>query len=86
MTTYHMVYQIFVVYICVKAAILLPLAWFTFLVRRAEKQKELLAAQSAQAGQQFARSAESANDDRVLDLPETASRYGFGISASGSRL
>lgn len=34
---HHFLYQVFVVYICLKAAVLLPLAWFTFLVRRSEK-------------------------------------------------
>ena len=40
MTTHQFVYQTFVLYICLKAAILLPLAWFTFLVRRAERKIE----------------------------------------------
>lgn len=38
MTTHDFVYQTFIIYICLKAAILLPLCWFTYLVRRAEKQ------------------------------------------------
>lgn len=75
--TQQFVYETFVIYIAVKAAILLPLGWFTFLVRRSEKRAQALASAVQQvvavsSATSAARDLPAHEPVRDLRLPEAA--------------